>query len=201
MNYGKVLTFNALRHTVVIIALAAASCGAAFAEQIADEKTKRFQSFTLNGQLADTGRTLHRLASGFSKDRVCLVLFGDPNKKAVNDFRKKATTMLKGLSDMGHSTALLHIDTSFYMDGPKDIFHKTGKTFSAPSTLIYIDAFQGTYQSSLTEMNMGDLRALVLKLEREFMDWAEDSEPSEINQTASEQRTPPAKPDRPASNR
>ncbi len=137
-----------------------------------DEKIKRYQSVTLNGQVTDDAKILTHVAYRFSRGRNCLVLFGNSADEGVQKVRSKAVETLKYMAKVGHDVALLHIDTSIYKIGPENMLETHKKGYSSPSFLIYCDGLQMTYHSIFSEEELDVIEGAMVINEHELMGWA-----------------------------
>jgi len=144
---------------------------AADASPIKDEKIKRFQSVTLNGQVKDKPYLLKKVAARYSNDRLCLVIFGDPDDERVTRFRTKSTEMLKRFAAMGYNMALLHVDTSVYKEGPKDFLFEEELVYASPSAVMYVDGFQATYHEEIDDNEVEVIHLHMYKLNAKLMGW------------------------------
>lgn len=138
-----------------------------------DEKTKRYQSVTLNGQVKDDAKILAHVAYRFSKGRNCLVMFGDSSSLQVLNVRRKAVEKLKYMARVGHDVALLHVDTSVYKAGPENMLETNGKPYSSPSFLVYCDGLQMTYHTVFSEEELDVIEGAIVINESELMGWVE----------------------------
>lgn len=167
----NILTIKYLRALSLLFAgLFLASAIPSHAQVI--EKSKRFNSIMINGQMKDNYYFLRKLAGRVSKGRLLLILFGDPEDKTVQDFKVKATNMLKSLSGTGEETALLHIDTQFYKEAPARIFFENNPNdFKEPSVLLYVDVLQTTYHTDLSDYGVRRMESHLVIFGHEFMGW------------------------------
>lgn len=158
------------------------------AEPLASEKIKRFQSLTLSGQITDDTYYLGRVASKFSKKRLCLVLFGDPSENGTKTARTNATETLKYMARQGHNMALLHVDTTVYSKSPQELLKNEDDKFVSPSFLIYVDGAQMSYHPTVSPDEIRHIKAAMVIYEPEVMGWAEKLRDEDASQKASEQR-------------
>jgi|GEM_PF-3167032 len=143
-------------------------------QQIKDEKIKRFQSVTLNGQVEDEAKVLTHVAYRYSQKRNCLVLFGDPSDPKVKAFRTKATEIFKYMARQGHNMALLHIDSTVYKNGPNDMLEDDDDVYRSPSSLIYCDGLQMSYHPIFSDEEIDVIESFMVRYEHELMGWTEE---------------------------
>ena len=143
------------------------------AEPVEDEKIKRYQSLTLNGQVKDDAKILTHVAYRFSRGRNCLVLFGDSTDERVQKVRSKAVETLKYMAKVGHDVALMHIDTSVYEIGPENMLETDEKAYFAPSFLVYCDGLQMTYHTNFSMEELEVIEGAMIRYEHELMGWAD----------------------------